>query len=66
MVVYRIVVDEEKCQGCGNCVKACPMGVLEMIDDEPYATNPKECHGCEECVKACPNDAISVVYEGVA
>jgi len=38
------------------------MGVLEMVDEEPYAANPKECHGCEECVKACKNNAIKVIY----
>jgi len=42
------------------------MGVLEAIDDMPYAVNPKECRGCEDCVKACPNDAIKIVYEGIA
>jgi len=42
------------------------MGVLEAIDDMPYAVNPEECRGCEDCVKACPNDAIKIVYEGIA
>ena len=64
--MYRVLVDYDKCKGCGDCVKACPMGVLELVDGEPYAVNPKECHGCEDCVKACKEGAIKVVYVGLA
>lgn len=28
---YFIVMDTAKCNGCGECVPACPAGVLEMI-----------------------------------
>ena len=31
---YFIVVDTEKCNGCGDCVQACQYGVLEMMPDE--------------------------------
>ena len=31
---YFIVVDTEKCNGCGDCVQACQYGVLEMMSDE--------------------------------
>lgn len=31
---YFIVIDSDKCDGCGECVKACPNGVLELILDE--------------------------------
>ena len=31
---YFIVVDTEKCNGCGDCVQACRYGVLEMMPDE--------------------------------
>ncbi len=62
--MYRVVIDYDKCIGCGNCVKACAMGVLEMIDDEPYPVNPKDCHGCQECEKSCEQGAIKVIYLG--
>ena len=32
---YIITVDTDKCDGCGDCVSACPYGVLEIIED-PY------------------------------
>lgn len=31
---YFIMIDTDKCDGCGKCVEACPYGVLEMIPDE--------------------------------
>lgn len=31
---YFIIVETEKCNGCGDCVKACPYGVLELVPNE--------------------------------
>jgi len=31
---YFIMIDTDKCDGCGKCVEACPYGVLELIPDE--------------------------------
>jgi Fe-S-cluster-containing hydrogenase component 2 len=28
---YYIIIDAEKCNGCGECVKQCPKGALELI-----------------------------------
>ncbi|MFQ6092977.1 MAG: 4Fe-4S binding protein [bacterium] len=30
---YFITVDTERCDGCGDCVEACPAGVLEVVED---------------------------------
>ena len=30
---YVISIDTEKCNGCGDCVEACPYGVLEIVED---------------------------------
>jgi ferredoxin len=31
---FFISIDTEKCNGCGDCVKACPANVLEVVMDE--------------------------------
>lgn len=31
---FYIVIDTDKCNGCGVCVEACPEGVLEMVVDD--------------------------------
>ncbi len=31
---FYITIDTERCDGCGDCVPACPAGVLVMAEDE--------------------------------
>ncbi len=31
---YFIIIDTDKCDGCGECVAACPENVLEMAEDD--------------------------------
>ena len=50
---YRLKINEEKCVGCGACVRTCPMGV-DVINHP----NSVECIRCGECMKACPTNAI--------
>ena len=53
-----LLIDLEKCTGCGNCVPACPLGVLEMVEDKAQAN--EGCTLCGLCVEACDYDAISI------
>ncbi len=51
-----IEIDEELCTGCGNCVRNCPYGGIEIIND--LARISDECTLCGACVDKCPVDAI--------
>jgi Fe-S-cluster-containing hydrogenase component 2 len=31
---YRITIDSELCNGCGDCVDACPKGLFELAEDD--------------------------------
>ncbi|MCK5437317.1 MAG: 4Fe-4S binding protein, partial [Desulfobulbaceae bacterium] len=53
-------IDNDKCEGCEECVGACPSSVLEMKDGHAYPADPDECLGCETCVETCPEGAITV------
>ena len=61
--MFRVAIDEDKCDGCGECVDICPADVLEIQDEKSVVAEPDECLGCESCVEVCPNDAIEVEEE---
>lgn len=60
----EVIVDQEKCTACRDCVLICPVKVLDIkkIDGKgrAVATDPGSCCGltCAQCVTFCPNGAI--------
>ncbi len=58
--MFKVEIDAEKCEGCGECVDNCPAEVLEMKDDKAVVVDPDECLGCESCVSVCPNGAVTL------
>lgn len=54
----RIVVDDEKCTGCGNCLKGCPCNCLEIVDGKARQIESMACMSCSACVAHCEKDAI--------
>ena len=32
---FFITIDTNKCNGCGDCVQACPMQVFATLDEDP-------------------------------
>lgn len=62
MVVREIVkIDEEKCNGCGECVPNCVEGALQIVDGKAKLVNDSHCDGLGACLGTCPQDAISIV-----
>ena len=52
----------EKCVGCGACVRDCPMGILQLKDGRPSVREEKAagCIVCRHCLAVCPTDAIAL------
>ena len=58
----RIVeIDEELCDGCGQCVPACAEGAIHVVDGKARLVAEKYCDGLGACLGECPNGAITVV-----
>jgi len=61
MVLRNIVIiDEDKCNGCGQCVNACAEGAIEIIDGKAKLISETYCDGLGACLGHCPEDAITV------
>jgi len=56
--VIEIRVDENACNGCGLCVKDCPMQVYELRDAVPVPVRVASCMGCLSCHEICPAQAL--------
>jgi len=58
-----ILVDEDKCDGCGWCIEACDFGAVVL---NPVTKHVELCNLCEDqpdgpqCVAFCPRDALSL------
>jgi ferredoxin len=55
-----ITIDEEKCDGCGNCVPACVEGALQVIDGKARLVKESYCDGLGACLGDCPQGALTV------
>ncbi|HOE26390.1 MAG TPA: electron transfer flavoprotein subunit alpha [bacterium] len=58
----RLEVVEEKCVGCGACLKACPYDALS-IESSIVQVNDR-CTLCGACVDSCPYDALVLRKDG--
>jgi len=62
-----VLVDKEKCNGCGLCIDACPGRVPHLHPNEKYVVICDLCGGKPQCVKVCQKgkwDALRVVSKG--
>jgi len=56
-----VEINEDKCNGCGLCAKACHEGAIQMIDGKAKLISDEYCDGLGDCLPACPADAIKII-----
>jgi uncharacterized Fe-S center protein len=55
----RAVIDISKCNGCGQCVEACPFKALSLVE-EKMVRDEEKCLDCSHCVYLCPEGVYSL------
>lgn len=59
MIRKIIHIDEEKCNGCGLCARACHEGAIDIIDGKAKLARESFCDGLGDCLPGCPTGAIT-------
>ncbi|MFA6563201.1 MAG: 4Fe-4S dicluster domain-containing protein [Verrucomicrobiia bacterium] len=55
-----IEIDGQKCNGCGDCIPACPEGAIQLIDGKARLISDLCCDGLGACLGHCPQGAIAI------
>jgi NAD-dependent dihydropyrimidine dehydrogenase PreA subunit len=60
---FSPIIDLDRCDGCGDCVKVCPTGALELVAGFATLVALENCAYCADCEERCPQRAIALPYE---
>jgi Pyruvate/2-oxoacid:ferredoxin oxidoreductase delta subunit len=56
-----IEIDDELCDGCGQCVPSCAEGAIEIVNGKAKLVADKYCDGLGACLGECPTGALTIV-----
>lgn len=61
-----IEIDDERCDGCGQCVPGCAEGALQIVEGKARMISDNLCDGLGACIGECPNDALRIIEREAA
>ncbi|MGE5799010.1 MAG: ATP-binding protein, partial [Syntrophaceae bacterium] len=56
-----IEINEELCNGCGECVPACAEGAIRIVDGKAKLVKDMFCDGLGACLGECPTGALKII-----
>ena len=60
--IRKIVhIDEERCDGCGQCIPSCAEGAIHIVDGKAKIIKDMYCDGLGACLGHCPQDALTII-----
>ena len=59
---HSVTLDFDKCKGCTNCIKRCPVEAIRVHDGKATIMEER-CIDCGECIRFCPNHAKIAVTD---
>ncbi len=65
----KIVINTERCKGCGLCITVCPRNNIIISQESnkngyfPAQAKNTDCTGCTRCAVVCPEGVIEVYLE---
>lgn len=62
---HSVVLDEEKCRGCTNCIKRCPTEAIRVRHGKA-TINEDRCIDCGECIRICDNHAKKALTDSLS
>ncbi|MCR4818434.1 MAG: 4Fe-4S binding protein [Fretibacterium sp.] len=66
-MIRKIVnIDEEKCNGCGQCAAACHEGAIGIINGKARLIKDDYCDGFGDCLPECPTGALTITEREAA
>jgi len=61
MILRKIIsIDKSKCDGCGQCIPACPEAAIQIINGKARLIDESYCDGLGACINNCPKGAITI------
>ncbi len=67
---YTVVIDKDRCRGCGRCIKECAYQAITLSPNSVggWAASVDEafCKGCGNCISVCPTNAADTPYRDQA